>query len=112
MSREYAHEHFTGLGPKVSEPVEGRHGGKFICFGDYSVDLFDNMPDLVRSLYDMSAVAIVKNPAWAKTRTIPAPTFQDGKWVERPDNSRSVIIWEYFDRDAIVADFEKTLNVD
>ncbi len=112
VSREYAHEHFTGLGPKVSEPVEGRHGGKFICFGDYSVDLFDNMPDLVRSLYDMSAVAIVKNPAWAKTRTIPAPTFQDGKWVERPDNSRTVIIWEYFDRDAIVADFEKTLNVD
>lgn len=110
VSREYAHENFTGLGPKIPEPVEGRHGGRFTCFGDYSVDLFDNVPDLVRSLFDMSAVAIVKNPSWAVPRTIPAPLFEDGKWVERPENKREVVIWEHFDRDAIVADFEATLS--
>lgn len=110
VSREYAHEHFTGIGPKVTEAVEGRHGGRFVCFGDYSVDLFDNVPELVRSLYDMSAVAVVKNPDWGKTYTVPAPTFKDGKWVERPDNPRTITIWEYFNRDAIVADFEETLT--
>lgn len=110
VSREYAHEHFTGLGPRVAEPVEGRHGGRFICFGDYSVDLFDNVPELERALYDMSAVAVVKNPSWGVPRTIPAPEFKDGAWVERPDNKRLVTIWEHFDRDAIVADFEETLS--
>lgn len=112
VSREYVHENFTGLGPKVKEPVEGRHGGRFACFGDYSVDLFDNVPELVRSLYDMSAVAIVKNPEWATPRTIPAPVFQDGAWVERPDNVRQITLWEHFNRDAIVADFVATLSKD
>lgn len=112
VSREYVHENFTGIGPKVKEPVEGRHGGRFACFGDYSVDLFDNVPELVRSLYDMSAVAIVKNPDWATPRTIPAPVFQDGAWVERPDNARQITLWEHFNRDAIVADFIATLSKD
>ncbi len=112
VSREYVHENFTGLGPKVKEPVEGRHGGRFACFGDYSVDLFDNVPELVRSLFDMSAVAIVKNPDWATPRTIPAPVFQDGAWVERPDNARQITLWEHFNRDAIVADFVATLSKD
>ncbi len=112
VSREYVHENFTGIGPKVKEPVEGRHGGRFACFGDYSVDLFDNVPELVRSLFDMSAVAIVKNPDWATPRTIPAPVFQDGAWVERPDNARQVTLWEHFNRDAIVADFIATLSKD
>lgn len=110
VAREYAHEHFTGLGPRVKEAVDGRHGGKFTCFGDYSVDLFDNVKELVRSLYDMSAVAIVKNPDWAETVTIPAPVFQDGEWVERPDNERKITIWQNFNRDAIVADFIATLS--
>ena len=112
VSREYVHENFTGIGPKVKEPVEGRHGGRFACFGDYSVDLFDNVPELVRSLFDMSAVAIVKNPDWATPRTIPAPVFQDGAWVERPDNTRQITLWEHFNRDAIVADFIATLSKD
>ena len=112
VSREYVHEYFTGIGPKVKEPVEGRHGGMFSCFGDYSVDLFDNVPELVRSLFDMSAVAVVKNPDWATPRTVPAPTFVDEKWVERPDNERKIILWEHFNRDAIIADFVATLSKD
>ena len=92
VSREYVHENFTGIGPKVKEPVEGRHGGRFACF--------------------MSAVAIVKNPDWATPMTIPAPVFQDGAWVERPDNARQITLWEHFNRDAIVADFIATLSKD
>ena len=112
VSREYVHEHFAGQGPRVEEPVEGRHGGMFSCFGDYSVNLFDNVPQQVRSLFDMSAVAVVKNPEWATPRTIPAPTFLEGKWVERPENERKIILWEHFNRDAIVSDFVLTLSKD
>jgi hypothetical protein len=28
-----------GLGPRIPEPVTGRHGVEFSTFGDYSVDL-------------------------------------------------------------------------
>ena len=53
--------------------MTGRHGGAFTNFGDYSVDLFEHI-DLYgdppsRALFDMAAVAIVKNPAWATLRS-------------------------------------------
>jgi purine nucleosidase len=103
-----------GKGPRVRTPVRGRHGGRFETFGDYSVNLFDhielsgNPPS--RALFDMAAVAIVKNPAWAKSRKIPAPKLVDSKWVERPDNKRTITLWEHFDRDAILADFWATMD--
>ena len=102
-------KHMPGTGPRITPPVTGRHGGQFSCFGDYAFDLFKhiklhgNPPS--RSLYDMAAVAIVKNKAWAKPREIPAPILIDGHWNERPDNARKIILWENFDRDAILADF-------
>jgi purine nucleosidase len=78
-----------GQGPRVDPPVTGRHGGQFTNFGDYSVNLFEHI-DLhgnppSRALFDMAAVAIVKNPAWAKAVTLPAPILKDGKWVDRPE---------------------------
>jgi hypothetical protein len=103
-----------GLGPVVDEPVTGRHGGSFSCFGDYSVDLFRHITQLedgcYRSLYDMAAVAIVKNPAWAEAREIPGPLYLEGKWAEQPENSRKIQVWENFDRDAIMSDFYATLE--
>ena len=58
-----------GKGPRIRVQVTGRHGGKFATFGDYSVNLFDHIElsgtPPSRALYDMAAVAIVKNPAWA-----------------------------------------------
>jgi purine nucleosidase len=75
-----------GKGPKISEPVTGRHGGEFFNFGDYSVNLFEyidlhgNPPS--RALFDMAAVAIVKNRAWAQVIEIAAPVNVDKKWVE------------------------------
>lgn len=107
-------ERMPGKGPRISEPVVGRHGGEFFTFGDYSLDLFEhvgleNETDS-RALFDMAAVAIVKHPAWASRRTIPAPTLIDGKWVERPHNTREIVLWENFDRAAIIADFFTTMS--
>ena len=58
----------------------------------------------------MAAVAIVKDPSWAEARRIPAPRLVDGKWVERPDNPRTITLWENFDRDRILADFFRAMD--
>lgn len=104
----------AGKGPKSSEPVIGRHGGEFFTFGDYSNNLFANTQlhgdPPGRSLFDMAAVSIVKNPAWATKVEIPAPILVDGAWQDRPNNPRTIFFWEDFDRDAIINDFYNTLN--
>jgi purine nucleosidase len=98
-----------GTGPRSDSPVPGRHGGEFHCFGDYSVSLFENI-DLhgdppSRALFDMAAVAIVKQPAWATAVQMPAPILKDGRWVDRLDHPRHITLWEHFDREKIMADF-------
>lgn len=103
-----------GAGPRVAQPVVGRHGGEFHTFGDYSIDLFRHI-DLYgdppsRALFDMAAVAIVKNSQWATPREIPAPIVEGGVWRARPDNPRTITIWESFDRDAILTDFFATMR--
>jgi purine nucleosidase len=91
------------------DPVVGRHGGEFHTFGDYSVNLFEHInlhgDPPSRALFDMAAVAIVKNPAWAASRRVAAPQLVGRDWVERPDNPRTITLWEDFDRDAIMEDF-------
>ncbi|MBN1466132.1 nucleoside hydrolase [candidate division KSB1 bacterium] len=107
-------QNMPGAGPRIAAPVVGRHGGEFTSFGDYSLNLFRNIElygdPPARALFDMAAVAIVKNPAWATAVTIPAPTLVNGQWQERPDNPRKIILWENFDRDAILADFFATMR--
>jgi inosine-uridine nucleoside N-ribohydrolase len=105
---------FAGRGPHATAPVMGRHGEAFSTFGDYSVNLFahirfDRTPPS-RALYDVGAVAIVKQPAWAKSRQQGAPALVGKTWEDRADNPRKIVIWENFDRDAIVADFVRTLE--
>jgi inosine-uridine preferring nucleoside hydrolase len=113
-SRDEIHARMPGKGPRSATPVVGRNGGTFTTFGDYSVDLFDhiqlNGTPPSRALYDMAAVAIVKNPSWAHPRRVPAPQLVASKWVERPGNARTIIVWENFDRDAILADFYATMD--
>jgi hypothetical protein len=58
----------------------------------------------------MAAVAIVKNPAWAQPVSIPAPIMIDEKWVDQPDNSRKIVVWENFDKVRIMDDFYHTLK--
>lgn len=103
-----------GKGPRISEPVIGRHDGEFYNFGDYSVNLFEHIQlhgdPPSRALFDMAAVAIVKNAAWASQKTIPAPVYTDKKWIEQPGNERKITIWENFDRDPIMEDFYSTME--
>ncbi|MFX0211459.1 MAG: nucleoside hydrolase [Candidatus Hodarchaeota archaeon] len=98
-----------GKGPHISVPVVGRHGKEFTNFGDYSINLFENIElhgdPPSRALYDMAAVAIVKNASWATTYKIPSPTLVNGKWINRPENSKKIIIWENFNKEKILQDF-------
>lgn len=63
-----------------------------------------------RALFDMAAVAILKNSDWAESYIHPAPIFKDGQWVERPNNPRKITIWEWFDIYTIPADFFYTMD--
>lgn len=103
-----------GMGPHISDPIEGRHGGTFDNFGDYSVNLFENYQmggdPPSRPLFDMAAVAVVKNPDWADSREIPAPILIDNEWRDRPDNERKITIREDFHIYAILSDFFKTMD--
>lgn len=109
VSRDEVRTRLAGKGPVVSEPVTGRHGGAFDCFGDYALELFSNIKmrgdPPSRALFDLAAVAIVKNPGWAKQRVIPAPRLVNGQWIDREDNPRKIVLWEHFDREAILDDF-------
>ncbi len=104
----------AGLGPQIENPVTGRHGGTFHNFGDYSVSLFDSCEydddSQSRALFDMAAVAIVKNPDWAESLTIPCPIMIDEGWVDQPNNTRKIILWENFDSDKIMSDFYSSLQ--
>lgn len=113
ITPEEVKRNVAGKGPIVSEPITGRHGGEFNNFGDYAVNLFEHI-DLhgnppSRALFDMAAVAILKNPSWAVGKEIPAPVLIDNKWKERPDNTRKILLWENFDRDAIINDFYESM---
>lgn len=105
-----------GKGPRQTEAVSGRHGGEYFTFGDYAVELYKKYQShmwgdpLGRALFDVTAVAILKNPQWGESYLHPAPVFIDGKWVEQPQNTRKITIWEWFDIYAIPADFFQTMN--
>lgn len=113
VSAQWVYDNMPGTGPAVT-PVEGRHGGEFTHFGDYAVDLFKNIKlygdPPSRALFDVVAVAILKNSTWGKPKKIPCPAFIGGEWKEQPDNPRKILIWEYFDRDSIVDDFLESMK--
>ncbi len=103
-----------GRGPVAEEPITGRHGGEFSNFGDYSIDLFHHI-DLygdppARSLFDVGAVAIVKNPNWANSRKVTGARYTPDGWVNDPDDKHEIVLWEYFQRDSIVNDLYDALQ--
>jgi purine nucleosidase len=114
VTQEDINKKMPGVGPEIVIPVLGRHGGEFKTFGDYSVDLFKyidyhgNPPS--RSLFDMVAVAIVKNPAWGTKKQITGPLYINSQWVDRPSTSRKISVWENFEKEEILTDFFRTLN--
>ncbi len=111
---EEASKKMAGLGPQIKEAVAGRHGGKYNNFGDYSVNLFNNInyygDPPSRALFDMAAVAIVKNPDWAESYHVSSPKMVDNKWIEQANNPRKIIIWENFEKEKIISDFYCTLK--
>lgn len=114
VTKEEIRRRMTGTGPRTAQPVPGRNGGEFRTFGEYSIDLFEharmngNPPS--RALFDLAAVAVVKQPSWAVPTRIPAPALVAGKWIERPDNRRTITIWHDFNRDAIVEDLFRIVS--
>ncbi len=107
-------KNMRGKGPRIATPVMGRHDTAFTSFGDYSINLFEHIElygtPPARSLFDMAAVAIIKNPGWASKRELPAPILSNNKWVERPSNTRRVWLWEDFDSNGIMQDFFKSMT--
>lgn len=102
-------QNMPGSGPRYEAGITGRNGGTFHTFGDYSVNLFSKI-DLhgdppARALFDMVAVAVLKNPAWGQQKVIGAPKLIDNNWVDQADNPRKIVIWENFDAEAILTDF-------
>jgi hypothetical protein len=114
VKRRDIYVRMPGIGPVVAEPVEGRHGGTHTCFGDYSVSLFRHIGHLeegcYRALFDMAAVAIVKDPSWADSKEVPCPKLKEGVWIEQPENPRTIVVWEDFRKDLILEDFYATLE--
>ncbi|WP_319501939.1 nucleoside hydrolase [uncultured Draconibacterium sp.] len=106
--REEINQNMKGKGPLSHHTITGRHGGTFNRFGDYSANLFNeaemygNPPS--RSLFDMVVLAVLKNEAWGEKVEIPAPKLVGNRWIDQPENSRKIIYWENFNRDAIVND--------
>lgn len=100
--------YLKGKGPVSKHTITGRHGGEFNSFGNYAANLFEhadmygNPPG--RSLFDMAAVAIIKNENWGEKKEIPTPKLVGEEWIDQPENQNRIFIWENFDRDAIVKD--------
>jgi hypothetical protein len=101
-------KNLKGKGPVSEYTIIGRHGGEFNNFGDYSSDLFahidlhGNPPS--RAMFDMVALAVIKNENWGQKTEIPAPKLVGRDWKDQPDNSTKMIVWENFDGQAIVGD--------
>ncbi len=114
VTKEEINRKMPGLGPTSIEPVTGRHGGEFKTFGDYSVSLFEYIDyhgdPPSRPLFDMVAVAILKNESWGERKMIPAPVLINNEWIERPDNKRKIAVWENFKKEEILEDFYSSLK--
>jgi inosine-uridine nucleoside N-ribohydrolase len=114
VTKKEAEVNIAGKGPKSSQAVSGRHGGQFNRFGDYAWDLYQHIDYYgeppSRSLYDMAAVAIVKNPSWAESKTLRGLHMVDQKWTSEKSSQREVILWENFNKEAILQDFYKSLE--
>jgi inosine-uridine nucleoside N-ribohydrolase len=114
VTKEEINKKMPGLGPTSIDPVTGRHGREFKTCGDYSVSLFEYIDyhgdPPSRPLFDMVAVAILKNESWGERKMIPAPVLINNEWIERPDNKRKIAVWENFKKEEILEDFYSSLK--
>jgi len=102
-------ERFSGKG-KEADPIEGRHGGSFTRLGDYLVNLWENVDQETRSLFDMAAVANVKNTGWAEPTVVYGPRWQNGGWITVKSKSDSVVFWRNYDVEGVMTDFWEVME--
>jgi hypothetical protein len=99
----------VGLGPAV-EPVPGRHGGSFTCFGDYSVELFKKFGEEVRPIFDVCALVILKYPEYAEKSIESGVSFDGTCWSRNNRCNREIVFWENFDKEKIIREFMKAMQ--
>lgn len=107
-----------GLGPMQQIGIEGRRrdGKLFNNFGDYSVELFKYIrysttpPD--RALFDLVPLSLLREPAWGqRTRVINTVYTAEGFKTDTTNaSSREVIVWENFNRNAIIENFFRVME--
>lgn len=114
MTVPQVRQRLAGAGPPLAAAVPGRNGGVFTSFGDYAVNLFEHIElygdPPARALFDMAALAVLKNPRWASASQIAAPRLQEQAWVSDPQATHQITVWENFDRVAIINDFVESLE--
>jgi len=98
-----------GKGIRV-DPIEGRHGGNFDKLGDYLVNLWENVGEETRSLFDMVNVATVKNPQWAKDTVVYGPRLINGEWISDATAKDSVRFFRNYSVNMVMEDFWKTMK--
>lgn len=111
VTREQIQQNMPGKGPLVSA-IPGRHGGQYTRFGDYSVNLFENFSFTTWSLFDVVAVAVVKNPKLGQLNEVSVPPLDETEWDHDSSTRYLVRIWENFDKNEILKDFFKTMQQD
>jgi purine nucleosidase len=95
---------------EIVEPIEGRHGGSFDRLGDYLVNLWENVSEETRSLFDMANVATVKNPRWAEDTVVYGPRLINGQWTSISTAKDSVVFLRNYNVTAVMDDFWSTMN--
>lgn len=114
VSKELIQEKMKGRGVKAVAPVTGRHGGEFSTFGDYSINLFDHIElhgdPPSRALYDMVALAVIKNPDWGEKKKISSARLRGFDWDASDSDKQNVWIWENFKKEPILEDFFSSIE--
>lgn len=114
LTKNEARKNIAGKGPRYPEGITGRHGGTFYNFGDYAMDLFEHIDYYgdppSRSLFDMAAAAIIKNPEWGHNYEEKGLSMEKEVWKKNETDQRVITLWEKFDKELILQDFYNTLN--
>ena len=95
---------------KIKVPIEGRHGGEFYSFGQYSLNLFINYGYKERPLFDLCALSIIKNPSFAEKKVIEKVDFDGTNWNFNGLKNRKIVFWENFSKELILEDFFNSFN--
>ena len=64
----------------------------------------------MRPLFDVVAVAVVKNPDWGAKNPIKASRLNELEWDLDGPQGREIHIWEHFHKEAILRDFFEVMT--